>query len=239
MEKSNKEIVDSQRVAEKQREIDALNRRLEQIQEEKRKLNQGFQGMSNLLGSNQEMIYRAGVSEGNQYFSKLGALNKETASIQDRISKLNSDINAIGRPYNEQYTKSAVQEKTMREIEKAREARELKAETFKKVKRQYKKGSLPLRVLETLRGRRPNWSKVKNYTQEELDYILKVSTGNTVDQKKHDEKMVDVYREKGKHYRQIKKLEQERHWDTFVSRLKNRPDKVLIEYEEEMSRRGR
>ncbi len=239
MVKTDKEIVDSARVAEKQREIDNLNRRLEKIQEEKRQLNQGFNGINNLLNSKEEMFYSSGVSQGNQYFNKLGALNREAESIQNRISKLNSDINEIGRPYNEQYTKGAVQEKTMREIEKAREARELKAETFKKVKAQYKKGSLPLRVLETLRGRRPNWSKVKNYSQEELDYILKVSTGNTVNQKKHDEDMVDIYRDKGKHYRQIKKLEQERHWDTFVNKLKTKPTIDMIEYEEKMSQRGR
>ena len=236
MIKTDKEIVDSEMVSQKQIEIDNLNRRLEQIRKEKNELNATLPGASNMMSSNVDDVSRMGLDASNKYFSRYGELNKEQMAIEQRISKLNNDINSISGKYEANVSKEAIDEQIRQKKEEAQKARELKKATFKKLKQQYKRAALPTRVWEVVIGRKPNWSKIKNYSQEELDYLLNWSYGKSKTQESRDEKMKEKYQEMGKHIRDINKAKEKRHWNEFANKLQKRPLKDSIEFENKQGR---
>lgn len=117
----------------------------------------------------------------------------------------------------ESYEKRKIAEQ--KNYEKNVEMRRL--ETFKRVKQQYKamgKKHKFERIINKLQGKSPNWKKIQEYSQEQLNYLSKVQQGEALSQKKRGI---------------ITKDSRQKNWDDFVAKA-NSKYKINqgIEYEE-------
>lgn len=134
--------------------------------------------------------------------------------------------------------KAKEQEKIELEKEKERQERLAKIEKnkqkkyFKQIKARYRKGPFLERLLNSLivvRNGRPKWSKVKNYTSEELEFLVKLGAGNTLQQK-----------EEYKGDFSSLKVKRESYWYDFASALGSKYRlKKSLEKEEELEKNQR
>lgn len=171
--------------------------------------------------------------EGSQLRAKWDALNKSIQEKQQRLAAINNTmggIDNVAANYGESVNKEFDQ-KHFGEYGNYKDYQAARKENFKKVKEEYKKRSVWKRTAERLRGRGPNWKRVKGLTPDQLEYLVKVSKGQTIGQKEQDERSFERRRDEGKHVRDIDKLQSQRHWEQFIQKLQKGPSEYEMERE--------
>ena len=119
----------------------------------------------------------------------------EIQRIKERIDQLEKELESIekGKEHNKEYIKGVKETKAKADEAAAERAqaeaaineREVKKD-FKKLKKAYKNIGLWNRITNKLQGKKPNWKKIKqDLTREEMEFLLKVSSGNT--QERHND----------------------------------------------------
>jgi hypothetical protein len=106
-----------------------------------------------------------------------------------------------------------------------------KKEAFDKVKSEWKKRSIFQRATERLRGRAPDWKMVSGLSAQELEYIVKVSQGQTYAQIQEDRVSRNAWNSQLSS-KEIGKLQEQEHWDSFVDDLMMGPTESSVKVEE-------
>lgn len=105
-----------------------------------------------------------------------------------------------------------------------------KTRAFNNLKKLYKKADLKKRVSEFLKGRKPNWNKIyKNYSTEEMLYLIDVLNGNDPQVKQNDLTREERLEKQGLNASQINKRKAGNHWLLFVNGLNKKPAQHLVE----------
>lgn len=105
-----------------------------------------------------------------------------------------------------------------KEKDKTQTKEELRQYTFQDVKKVYKNGSKFERLLRKANGIAPNWKEIEQYDQKNLDYLLKVSRGETKAQKDAVKAMEKRAMEGKRDYPSEKELSAKR-FEKFASKL--------------------
>lgn len=154
---------------------------------------------------------------------ELDAYNSER--IKNEIEKLEQELFEIHQKKLEDTTGTKKTIKTQT-VENKRK------ETFKKVKKSYKTIGNWSRFMNLIQGKTPNWSKVKKYSQEELDFLLTVHKGETISQKESFSRIKEKNSGDKKSFSEIRKNHQQMNNDKFV-RLLNSHSRLVNSIEVE------
>lgn len=106
-------------------------------------------------------------------------------------------------------------------MEKKKREEQKRLLTFKEIKKRYKAAGKKHkweRFLNRVNGKNPNWKKIKEYSQEELDYLAKIQSGETKMQKNRK-----IYTKEAR----------QKNWDDFIRRANSKIQiRDGIKYEE-------
>lgn len=118
-------------------------------------------------------------------------LRKELDKVYSEIKRLNEakpfaktdkEVEAEEKLYREKVLKreeeKRIEEKKFEELRNKRESK-LRKKRFEEIKKTYKKFSRNKNLIDKITDSRPKWKKLKNYSVEELDFLLKISKGET------------------------------------------------------------
>lgn len=154
------------------------------------------------------------------------------------------DFNFEDEEFNEEEMNNTVQilEANIQEMnnqssvlsEEEKEKKRIKE--FEKVKQAWKRKSTLTRVMEHLKGNSPDWKKISDLSQNELEYLVKVASGEADFQQRLDEKIFEKRLDKGISIKQINKEIDDLHWIKFVHDLKFGPSRLSVDYEKDVSR---
>lgn len=157
---------------------------------------------------------------------------EQITNIKNQISQLEQKLEKMQKYKEEEHerileTKREMEESKKQKLEQEKlerkKADEKKKEAFKKVKQAYKKVDVWSRFVNKIKGRTPNWKKVQGYSQEELEYLLRVSKGNTVSQQERFDRIIDKNNAKSSqnrdHYKELQKQHQQYNNDIFTNLL--------------------
>ena len=242
MIKTDKEIVDSQKVAARQQSIDGLNRKLDQINEQLRQLDGGYQSISNLTSSRDDSLSRMGVGKSNQYWDKRKQLVDEKAQIESQIANYKKEIDAIGSVYQNQYTAESVAKRTDDSIVSSKNEEVYKKAAFAKVKAAYKKESLKRRLEAVLIDRRGiNWNRIyENSSSEDLKRLLDIREGKEEGVKQSIQDFNKLNKQKGMSYIEMDKHNDRYEWVRFLKELEQKSKKNnQVEEQQQAQGRGR
>ena len=116
---------------------------------------------------------------------------KELDKVYSEIKRLNEakyfaktdkEVEAEQKLYREKVLKreeeKRIEEKKFEELRNKRESK-LRKKRFEEIKKTYKKFRRNKDLIEKITDCRPKWKKLKNYSVEELDFLLKLSKGET------------------------------------------------------------
>lgn len=116
---------------------------------------------------------------------------KELDKVYSEIKRLNEakpfaktdkEVEAEEKLYREKVLKQKeqkiIEEKKFEELRNKRESK-LRKKRFEEIKKTYKKFSRNKNLIDKITDSRPKWKKLKNYSVEELDFLLKISKGET------------------------------------------------------------
>ena len=161
---------------------------------------------------------------------------KESTKLSNEPEKKFEDKEEVNRILEEQK-----QEREQKKIEEEREQRKIdeaiRKQTFKKIKKLYKqKGRSFDRIMNLLQGKKPNWSKISRYTQEELDFIIKTKQGDTKYQKRTISGIIEHSNKKNLSFNEQKKLISDSNWREF-NRILQDKNRLNLDLEIEERRR--
>lgn len=98
------------------------------------------------------------------------------------FAKTDKEVEAEEKLYREKVLKQKeqkiIEEKKFEELRNKRESK-LRKKRFEEIKKTYKKFSRNKNLIDKITDSRPKWKKLKNYSVEELDFLLKLSKGET------------------------------------------------------------
>lgn len=113
----------------------------------------------------------------DKVFSEIKRLNEAK-----NFAKTDKEVEAEEKLYREkvlgQKEQKIIEEKKFEELRNKRESK-LQKKRFEEIKKTYKKFSRNKDLIDKITNSRPKWKKLKNYSVEELDFLLKLSKGET------------------------------------------------------------
>lgn len=176
-----------------------------------------------------------------EYGDRTRGTKSEIQEVKDQIAQYQQALNIrkANKIKKEEVPKmsSFDYEKQQRtdEIARKKEIEAERIETFKKVKSAYK--NMPKhgfeKLVAKLKGTSPKWTKVKNYTQEELEYVLQSLEGRTLTRELAAKRIENRHLD---YAIQDKKIKQG-NWKSFVEML-NSKGKVQTRMREEEIMKG-
>ena len=198
------------------REIYEINRELLQYQEKLSRLT------SRPTGENFEYrngdVYSVPRGETVGSTSEINTVRKRIEELRNELKEREKwDAKAPERQEEAQRRQKEMDEREKQERLKAKEERkkdeERRLQTFQDIKKRYKAAGKKHkweRVINKLQGKGPDWKKIKEYTQEELDFLSELQRGDTKLQKQRGN---------------ITKEDRQKNWSDFVTKA-NRKSKI-------------
>ena len=204
------------------REINEINRELLQYEEELSRLTSSSTPTNEWRNGD---IYSSVESETVVSRSKIDATLKKIQELREELKERQKwDYEAPKRRQEaeEQARKADEFEKRerLKETEEQRRNEERRLQTFRDIKKGYKvagKKHKWERILNKIQGKSPNWKKIKEYSQEELNFLSDTQRGDTKIQKNR---------------KALTKEARQKNWEDFI-RKSNRKYEIKkgIEYE--------
>lgn len=168
-------------------------------------------------GGNTGEKFKGSIEEIKELNNKISAIQREIEGIRFNASKVANE--AVQNDIEE---KEYQEQKELRDEEIARMREDERINTFKSIKRAYykTKGHGLERVFIAISGRTPKWKEIKNYSQEELNYLRKTYTGNLLGAFKTSlDSTVKRMESKKESIEKIEKYKSDKAWRTFTSLL--------------------
>lgn len=207
------------------REIYEINRELLQCQEKLSRLT------SKPTGENFEYrngdVYSVPRGETVGSTSEINTVRKRIEELRNELKEREKwDAKAPERQEEAQRRQKEMDERQKQERLKAKEERkkdeERRLQTFQDIKKKYKvagKKHKWERFINKIQGKSPNWKKIKEYSQEELEFLRDIQRGETKIQKNRKANTKEA---------------RQKNWDDFVRKANSKYEiKKGIEYEEE------
>jgi hypothetical protein len=149
---------------------------------------------------------------------------EEIAQARNRVKELERKLKEAiewekDAPRREAEAKKDAEARKTREEEKKQREKENKEmdkreaeRVFRKIKEQYKKLGGWDKLINRVNGKTPNWKKVRELPLEELEFLLAVGTGRTIEQEKYAQEHIissrDKKAQKSRRERNIEKMRQ-------------------------------
>lgn len=113
----------------------------------------------------------------DKVYSEIKRLNEAK-----HFAKTDKEVEAEEKLYREKVLKreeeKRIEEKEFEELRNKIESK-LRKKRFEEIKKTYKKFRRNKDLIDKITDSRPKWKKLKNYSVEELDFLLKLSKGET------------------------------------------------------------
>lgn len=132
-----------------------------------------------------EVTYHT-ITENNM--NEIVLLRKKIMAEREQLKQM--ELNKHQNIENFQQFKT---EQEIREKEKIKTAEELHKFTFQEVKKKYKNFS----TFEKLKNKKPNFKKISKLSQEELEFLISLSKGQTIHQIDRNNRREEIYRNNG------------------------------------------
>ena len=180
--------------------VEQIERRVRELQIEGREIEQGLrhlEGYHEYVKEHNENLSFTGdswketVRRQNGSPKEIEDTRKELDKVYSEIKRLNEakyfaktdkEVEAEQKLYREKVLKreeeKRIEEKKFEELRNKRESK-LRKKRFEEIKKTYKKFRRNKDLIEKITDCRPKWKKLKNYSVEELDFLLKLSKGET------------------------------------------------------------
>ena len=178
--------------------------------------------------------------------TQLENITAQIQSLKEELERIRTyhDTRVSNKPEEKDIDKEKVKEeieeakkqKIERELEAKKLAENEKKQTFQKVKKAYKNAKEHNfdRFMNAITGKKPNWRQISNYSQKELEYLLKTLQGET-HLRQESIKLVEKKKELSE--AEKRKIISTRNWDEFVKLLQK--SSLLKSQVELAERRGR
>lgn len=156
----------------------------------------------------QEVVYNDGGEV--KYRTVHNASNLEIEKLRTEILAMKNELAAkkIAKIANSEQ-KSSVNSSQAEDLKAAAEKEKMEEDyrkvTFKRVKDIYNSQSFVKKVTNKISGRAPKWGKIKELSQEELDFLINLSKGVTQRQVESNRQRTESYENKGLSFKEIEK----------------------------------
>lgn len=172
-------------------------------------------------GEKKEVIFNDGGEE--KYRTTTTNNQQEIVALRLKIMEMKKELEVRKtnkQAYFENREKDKLEQEHQSKEEKEQQELEenMRKATFKRVKGAYNAQSIFNKFINLVNGKKPNWSNIKNYTQEELDFLIYLSHGNTEFQKIRNDRRRDSY-EGTLSFKEIEKKVNELNKNDFYSAL--------------------
>ena len=186
------------------------------------------QKMGQLHGENgerQEVILNNG--EDVQYRTIKINNEKEIYDVRQNLDNLNKKEEQIEQNQKEKQdflvkNQAREKEEEAQRLEQQKMEEEYRKSTFKRVKDIYKRNSFFTKLMNICNGKAPNWKKVSQYTQEELNFLIDISAGNTLYPQQNADTRRQNYENRGFSDTEIRRISNDRNMADFSHALNER-----------------
>lgn len=132
---------------------------------------------------------------------ELDELSKETASKRkdwEDAKKNKLDTNEKSIIGAEEYEFYKNQENKNYDEYKIAQNNERKQLEFEELRSRYRNQSFGSRFLAALARKKPKWEKIKTYSKEEIDVLIKIANGNDLSMRQEIKRIEEIYEKKRK-----------------------------------------
>lgn len=113
----------------------------------------------------------------DKVYSEIKRLN-EAKYFAKTDKEVEAERNLYRKKVLEEEEEKRIEEKKFEELRNKRESK-LRKEKFEEIKKTYKKFRRDKALIDKIVDSKPKWKNLKNYSVEELDFLLKLSKGET------------------------------------------------------------
>lgn len=120
--------------------------------------------------------------------------------------------------------KSEAEERKRKVAEERTNEKERQKTAFKRIKKIYKSGPLSQRLINLIPGNHTRFGNIKKLSQEEIEFLEKLSKGDTIFQKEKNERRRDELEKRKKKLKpsDIRKMNSNSNWNQFVKAINSK-----------------